>query len=143
MENAGNIYHIKNEETVTFSLQNGKLKNENNDVLEFDGDLGEASGIRITKSGNVYTYYYKGGYCTLKRGINSEIEQFKTDKSLCNIDVATNLVKNGYGEYKDNTNFSNFKYENGVYIASAGSWDTNVDEYIKIDPNKKYYISWK
>ena len=142
IEHSGDLYHIENPNTTTFNLENGKLVNELGDILTFDGDLGETSGIRITKSGNIYTYYYKDGYCTLKRGLNSEVEQFKTDKSLCNIDVATNLVKNGYGEYKDNTNFNKVTYENGVFKYTSSKYELLTSkEYIKIDTNKRYYFS--
>ena len=56
LERAGDIYHVENSDTITFTLDKGKLVNDNGDVLVFDGDLGETSGIRITKSWNIYIY---------------------------------------------------------------------------------------
>ncbi len=103
--------------------------------------MGEASGAKVTRTGNIYSYYYEDGYCTLRRGTDNEIEQFKTDKDLCNIEVATNLVKNGYGEYKDNTNFKFFTYENRTFKYKSIESYTVYTSSIELDTNKKYYVS--
>ena len=63
----------------------------------------------------------------------------------CIPESADNLVKNGYGEYGDNTNFSDLSYdkENGYFYIETNNYKQLglYSDYIKIDQNKTYYQS--
>ena len=82
-------------------------------------------------------------YCALKKYYDDSFDVVSyTDK--CIPESADNLVKNGYGEYGDNTNFTSLSYdkENGYFYAeSNSSLKSNTSTYIKIDANKTYYQS--
>ncbi len=71
--------------------------------------------------------------------------------SEISLTVTQNLIDNGFGEYRDSTNFSpditnipNEKVKGGVscfYTVRKGYGSSNSLEQIPIDPNKKYDLS--
>jgi len=76
--------------------------------------------------------------CVLRRNGSNEIEEF-VYSNKCTITTALNMVKNGYLEYKDNTNFPGFTYdanEDALYRSDRVNFRT--EELIPIDYNKKY-----
>ena len=82
-------------------------------------------------------------YCALKKYYDKNFDVVSySDK--CIPESADNLVKNGYGEYGDNTNFTSLSYdkENGYfYIKSSKNDFLYTSNKIKIDVNKRYYQS--
>ncbi len=111
--------------------------------------LGVTNGI----SGNVYIkangkVAFQGineNKCLVKR-FHYDYSEYFNNSDVCNYDIYKNLIKNGYGEYGDNTNFSGFTYnaENNefFYVANTKYPKLVSDEYIDIDRNKKYNGSY-
>lgn len=76
--------------------------------------------VMVTSKGTTAIAISKDGYCYYKGVHESEVHMAK-GLSKCDLDMANNMVKNGYGEYVDNTNFKNFAYENGVFKRTSSS----------------------
>ena len=105
----------------------------------------------VKKSSELEVLYYQLKYdkvlfvakrddnCVLRRNGSYEIEEFGYNDK-CTMTTALNMVKNGYLEYKDNTNFSGFTYdaEEDAISISKNSFLANSDDLIPIDYNKTY-----
>ena len=82
-------------------------------------------------------------HCALKKYYDKNFDVVSySDK--CIPESADNLVKNGYGEYGDNTNFSDLSYdkENGYfYIETNNFRQLDSSDLIRIDTNKEYHQS--
>jgi len=77
--------------------------------------------------------------CILRRNGSYEIEEFNYNEK-CTLTTALNMVKNGYLEYKDNTNFPEYinydSLEDSLYV--SGLVEFYSLDYIPIDYNKTY-----
>lgn len=70
----------------------------------------------------------------------TELSSLKTDVSNAKLG---NLVKNGYGEYLDNTNFTDGKFTRGDCPEGCYGYFTNgATELIPFDPTAKYDLSY-
>ena len=96
--------------------------------------------VMVNANGDSAIAINEDGYCYYKGVHESEVHMAQ-GLLKCDLDMANNMVKNGYGEYGDNTNFKEFTYQDGVFKRTSSSSRTMVsDEFIPIDPNKKYEI---
>lgn len=100
--------------------------------------------VYIKKDGKVAFQGLNNGKCQVKRYSETEPEVFTNNNSICSKPIYKNLVKNGYGEYGNNTNFSNFTYNtatNDFKINVSKLTQVSTDYYIPIDSSKKYNYS--
>ena len=100
--------------------------------------------VYIKKNGKVAFQGLNNGKCQVKRYSETEPEVFTNNNSICSKPIYKNLVKNGYGEYGNNTNFSNFTYNtatNDFKINVSKLTQVSTDYYIPIDSSKKYNYS--
>lgn len=96
--------------------------------------------VMVNANGDTAIAINEDGYCYYKGVHESKVHMAK-GLLKCDLDMANNMVKNGYGEYRNNTNFKSFTYQDGVFKRTSSSSRTMVsDEFIPIDPNKKYEI---
>lgn len=100
--------------------------------------------INEEKETQIALYDEDKTYCALKKYYDKNFDVVSySDK--CIPESADNLVKNGYGEYGDNTNFTFLTYdkENGYFYIETNDYKQLglYSDYIKIDQNKTYYQS--
>ena len=138
---AGNIIIDKNE------TQNLKLiiyynNSTDNQIVDNGSKLGGKLSFEIEQNEieNVLIY---GNTITNDDSTTNSLG----DSGSITLTTNRNLVKNGFGEYGDNTNFSNFEYStdknnfqsNGSFIFYANSYKNTVsDNYIPVDISKSY-----
>lgn len=135
------MYNMDLSETKNYKVENGKITNIlTNEEVKIKGGNDLNGEIKVKKDGTIIYAINNGETCIIKRDGQDEIEQIK-NIDFCTMDVATNLVVNGYGEYGDDTGIlsANFKFQNGTFkqIVEYGA----LGNHIKIDSNKKYYYS--
>lgn len=113
-----------------------ELEVKTNDTVKKSSKL-EVLGYQV-KYDKVLFVAKRDDNCVLRRNGSYEIEEFGYNDK-CTITTALNMVKNGYLEYKDNTNFPQFTYdaqEDALYISTNKTIISS--DYIPIDYNKTY-----
>ena len=123
--------------------------------FDSDGNLDYGNNTKITTGiteqkpkGVVSFFNNKVIYACFNYGNNNyeydlTSPNIKTRNMKCLTDRYQNLIINGNQELKDNTNFSKFTYKNGHFEITTDSvvgW--KIDDYIPIDPNKKYEMGF-
>lgn len=143
IQNSIELDIFNNDSTIiNYTVVDGVITNaDTNNVISTKGGNDINGNIKVKKDGTIIYALNNGKECIIKRDGQENIEHIK-NIDFCTMDVATNLVVNGYGEYEDNTNFSFFMYGDGAFVKSGDSRYQNTnDQYIKIDTSKKYYSS--
>ena len=134
------IKTVTNNSNGTYRVYN--LPSDNN-ILGVSNSLNGRIVINEEKETQIALYDEDKTYCALKKYYDKNFDVVSySDK--CIPESADNLVKNGYGEYGDNTNFSDLSYdkENGYfYIETNNSRQLNSSDLIRIDTNKEYHQS--
>ena len=134
------IKTVTNNSNGTYRVYN--LPSDSN-ILGVSNSLNGRIVINEEKETQIALYDEDKTYCALKKYYDKKFDVVSySDK--CIPESADNLVKNGYGEYGDNTNFTSLSYdnENGYFYK-----ETNVgialysSDFIGIDANKTYYQS--
>lgn len=125
---------------INYTVDKGVITNtETNEVVHNKGGNNINGNIKVKKDGKIIYALNDGKKCIIKRDGQKKIEHI-SDMKFCTMEVATNLVKNGYGEYGDNNNFSKMLYEDGAF-RKKGGLTIGFDEFIKVDTNRKYEYS--
>lgn len=124
-----------------YTLVDGVLKNSStNEEIPMKCGNNLNGSIKIKKDGTEIYAINDGKNCIIKRDGQEDVETIK-NLNFCTMDVVTNLVVNGYGEYGNNTNFGSFKYEDGTFVLEG---DKAVklfsNKYIEIGMNEKKYF---
>ena len=134
------IKKVTNNSNGTYRVYN--LPSDSN-ILGVSNSLNGRIVINEEKETQIALYDEYKTYCALKKYYDKNFDVVSySDK--CIPESADNLVKNGYGEYGDNTNFTSLSYdkENGYfYIKSSKNDFLYTSNKIKIDVNKRYYQS--
>ena len=131
------------EELLKGSYEGEIIDLKTSNRLKYKGTKPEEGSLELFQDGSMALYIKHGDNCYIKRKNKSEVEVIEHAKE-CSLRVSKNLVKNGYLEYGNNTNFPGFKFENGklVYQAIQVS-NIEADEFIPISKDKKYKLSMK
>ena len=134
------IKTVTNNSNGTYMVYN--LPSDSN-ILGVSNSLNGRIVINEEKETQIALYDEYKTYCALKKYYDKNFDVVSySDK--CIPESADNLVKNGYGEYGDNTNFSDLSYdkENGYfYIETNNFRQLDSSDLIRIDTNKEYHQS--
>ena len=135
------IKTVTNNSNGTYRVYN--LPSDSN-ILGVSNSLNGRIVINEEKETQIALYDEYKTYCALKKYYDKNFDVVSySDK--CIPESADNLVKNGYGEYGDNTNFSDLSYdkENGYFYIETNSYKQLglYSDLIRIDTNKTYYQS--
>ena len=135
------IKTVTNNSNGTYRVYN--LPSDSN-ILGVSNSLNGRIVINEEKETQIALYDEDKTYCALKKYYDKNFDVVSySDK--CIPESADNLVKNGYGEYGDNTNFPDLSYdkENGYFYIETKDYKQLglYSDYIKIDQNKTYYQS--
>lgn len=134
------IKTVTNNSNGTYRVYN--LPSDSN-ILGVSNSLNGRIVINEEKETQIALYDEDKTYCALKKYYDKNFDVVSySDK--CIPESADNLVKNGYGEYGDNTNFTFLTYdkENGYFYIKSSKYDfLYTSNKIKIDVNKRYYQS--
>ena len=134
------IKTVTNNSNGTYRVYN--LPSDSN-ILGVSNSLNGRIVINEEKETQIALYDEYKTYCALKKYYDKNFDVVSySDK--CIPESADNLVKNGYGEYGDNTNFSDLSYdkENGYfYIETNNFRQLDSSDLIRIDTNKEYHQS--
>ncbi len=134
------IKTVTNNSNGTYRVYN--LPSDSN-ILGVSNSLNGRIVINEEKETQIALYDENKTYCALKKYYDKSFDVVSySDK--CIPESADNLVKNGYGEYGDNTNFTSLSYdkENGYFHIDTNDYlILSSMDYIKINQNKKYYQS--
>lgn len=125
---------------VVSSTGTYQLQVKTNDVVKKSSEL-EVLGFEI-KNDKVIFASKMDDNCILRRNGSDEIEEFNYNEK-CTLTTALNMVKNGYLEYKDNTNFSWAKYdanEDALYVNNF-TWSSSDFARIPINKDRTYIQS--
>lgn len=97
--------------------------------------------VMVNANGDSAIAINEDGYCYYKGVHESKVHMTK-GLLKCDLDMANNMVKNGYGEYGDNTNFKEATYQGGIFKRTS-SYHKVVfsDELIPIDPEKNMRLN--
>ena len=99
--------------------------------------------VYIKKDGKVAFQGLNNGKCQVKRYSETEPEVFTNNNSICSKPIYKNLVKNGYGEYGNNTNFEQFVYNsssNDFYLDVSNDTPTYSSIPSPINSDRKYIM---
>ena len=135
------IKKVTNNSNGTYRVYN--LPSDSN-ILGVSNGLNGRIVINEEKETQIALYDEYKTYCALKKYYDKNFDVVSySDK--CIPESADNLVKNGYGEYGDNTNFSDLSYdkENGYFYIETNNYKQLglYSDLIRIDTNKTYYQS--
>ena len=133
------IKTVTNNSNGTYRVYN--LPSDSN-ILGVSNSLNGRIVINEEKETQIALYDEDKTYCALKKYYDKNFDVVSySDK--CIPESADNLVKNGYGEYGDNTNFTSLSYdkENGYFYIKSSKYDFIESQIIKVDTNKTYYQS--
>lgn len=135
------IKKVTNNSNGTYRVYN--LPSDSN-ILGVSNSLNGRIVINEEKETQIALYDEYKTYCALKKYYDKNFDVVSySDK--CIPESADNLVKNGYGEYGDNTNFTFLTYdkENGYFYIETNNYVPlgESSNSIKIDANKTYYQS--
>ena len=134
------IKTVTNNSNGTYRVYN--LPSDSN-ILGVSNSLNGRIVINEEKETQIALYDEYKTHCALKKYYDKNFDVVSySDK--CIPESADNLVKNGYGEYGDNTNFSDLSYdkENGYfYIETNNFRQLDSSDLIRIDTNKEYHQS--
>ena len=134
------IKKVTNNSNGTYRVYN--LPSDSN-ILGVSNGLNGRIVINEEKETQIALYDEYKTYCALKKYYDKNFDVVSySDK--CIPESADNLVKNGYGEYGDNTNFTSLSYdkENGdFYIETNNFRQLDSSDLIRIDTNKEYHQS--
>jgi len=135
------IKTVTNNSNGTYRVYN--LPSDSN-ILGVSNSLNGRIVINEEKEIQIALYDEYKTYCVLKKYYDKNFDVVSySDK--CIPESADNLVKNGYGEYGDNTNFSDLSYdkENGYFYIETNNYKQLglYSDLIRIDTNKTYYQS--
>ena len=135
------IKTVTNNSNGTYMVYN--LPSDSN-ILGVSNSLNGRIVINEEKETQIALYDEYKTHCALKKYYDKNFDVVSySDK--CIPESADNLVKNGYGEYGDNTNFSDLSYdkENGYFYIETNNYKQLglYSDLIRIDTNKTYYQS--
>lgn len=111
--------------------------------LNTKGSSPDSGTLTINPDGRITLAVAYGSYCTTK---TSDVDKVTVTpkKGDCTAGISENLITNGYGNAKNNSNFSSFTYnasDNSFSKTSSTLVTLYSDEFIPVDTSKKYELS--
>lgn len=123
----------------------GNLVKDGTEIaLEMKGNKLTNGRVGILAGGHIGISTVIDNKCYIKSPLSQTVDMLKTTD--CKKEIATNLVRNGYLEYEDKTNFSHalFQYmsdDKSLKLTNAAYALYGEDDFIKIDPDRTYRLS--